>query len=278
MSSLQINFDNLRSGPFRNVFDALEAAFEQYGIDFYVIGAFARDIWLGENDRLPGLRATLDLDLAVYISNWEDYEALKNYLIATHGFLADKEPYRLHNNAGQIIGLIPFGGVEKDRQVYIAGTPPIQLSVFGTQEVARHAVPVSQGFRIITLPGLCIMKLIAWSDRSDWRHKDLQDFWFLLEHYEQIEPMLIFEAPFLPQLESEEELDLDIAYARIMGIQMNDILYKDKQLKKQVLSILERIKGTYTDAEIIEMYNADATAVLVKRWRLAMEVKRGILE
>jgi hypothetical protein len=102
---------------------------------------------------------------------------------------------------------------------------------------------------------------------------------FLMEHYEQIEPTLIFEDAFLLLLESEEEdLDLNVAYARILGIQMKDILSREKQLNDQILTILERLKGEYTDAEVIEMYKADATVALVRRWRLAAAVRREIQE
>ncbi|MCB9298258.1 MAG: hypothetical protein H6559_34875 [Lewinellaceae bacterium] len=113
MSSLKINFETLRQGPFKPVFEALEAGFREFGIDYYIIGAFARDLWLEDNKYLPDRRATLDLDLAIYIAEWKQYELLKLFLHEIHGFKPDKEPYRLFSSEGLILDLIPFGGVEK---------------------------------------------------------------------------------------------------------------------------------------------------------------------
>jgi hypothetical protein len=59
MKSLQINFDNLRHGLFEDVFAALEGAFREFGIDYYIIGAFARDLWMNDNEYLPERRIKL---------------------------------------------------------------------------------------------------------------------------------------------------------------------------------------------------------------------------
>ena len=142
MNSLRLNFENLRQGIFKDVFGALEAGFREFGIDYYIIGAFARDLWLEDNKRLPDRRATLDLDLAIYIAEWQQYDSLKQYLHEVHGFVLDKEPYRLNSSDGLILDLIPFGGVEKSHQVYLDGNPPVQLSVFGTKEVVGQAVSI----------------------------------------------------------------------------------------------------------------------------------------
>lgn len=80
MNSLKINFESLRKGTFKGVFLALEEAFLEYGIDYYIIGAFARDLWLLHNKYLPDRRMTFDLDLAVYIGEWKLYRELKQYL------------------------------------------------------------------------------------------------------------------------------------------------------------------------------------------------------
>lgn len=52
MSNLRVNFEAARQGPFREVFEALEASFQEFGLDFYIIGAFARDVWQAGNEYL----------------------------------------------------------------------------------------------------------------------------------------------------------------------------------------------------------------------------------
>ena len=73
---------SIREGGLKEVFDELEEAFEQLSIDFYLIGALARDIWYARGDKK--FRTTKDVDFAIMISNKEDYEAsFFNILIAT---------------------------------------------------------------------------------------------------------------------------------------------------------------------------------------------------
>ena len=43
-TSLQTNFNSVRDA-YAPVFDALERALQQFDIDFYLIGAQARDVW-----------------------------------------------------------------------------------------------------------------------------------------------------------------------------------------------------------------------------------------
>jgi len=44
---LKIPFDKIRDeGQFKEVFQALERGFTKFGIDFYLVGATARDVWM----------------------------------------------------------------------------------------------------------------------------------------------------------------------------------------------------------------------------------------
>lgn len=60
-----MNLNNIREGQLKRVFDDLEAAFEAKQIDFYVIGALARDIWYSRGDKK--FRSTQDVDFALMI-------------------------------------------------------------------------------------------------------------------------------------------------------------------------------------------------------------------
>lgn len=275
MNSLQLNFETLRQGPFKPVFEALEAGFREFGIDYYIIGAFARDLWLEDNKYLPDRRATLDLDLAIYIAEWKQYDSLKEYLHTVHGFEPDKEPYRLNSPEGLTLDLIPFGKVEKGHQVYLNGNPPVQLSVFGTKEVVGQAITVSEAFSVVTLPGLCIMKIVSWSQRPDWRAKDLDDFWYLLENYSDIDSELIFSDDFIGLLDSEP-LDLKVSYAQILGRQMLEILTLEEALANHIFRTLEQLLEGLPRRDILELYESDPTDKKIGRWRLVLAIMDGI--
>lgn len=60
---------------------ALQRGFDHCGIDFYIVGAVARDIWLTQIYDEPDRRTTKDLDLAVFINDTTEYEALQTWLV-----------------------------------------------------------------------------------------------------------------------------------------------------------------------------------------------------
>ena len=82
--SYKINFDALRQDGLKPLFEALERGFNFFGIDFYLIGAIARDKWFANKGILP--LGTKDVDFAIYIPAKEDYEKLKKYLNDKEGF------------------------------------------------------------------------------------------------------------------------------------------------------------------------------------------------
>ena len=136
MSFLKRNFESLKNEGLKKTFEVLELAFKKFGIDYYLIGARARDLWT-DHIAIPGKRTTEDVDFCIYINEHEQYKNLIKELITTYGFERDtEEPYRFYFNG--TIDLIPFGGIEKNGEVLLEN-PPTELSVYGTKEVVAHA-------------------------------------------------------------------------------------------------------------------------------------------
>src|SRR5271165_4393842 len=106
-----MDLSSIREGELKEVFDDLEEAFQALNIDFYLIGALARDIWYARGDKK--FRTTKDIDFAIMISNKEDYEAVR-------GYLKEHKSYRdIKNNsfvmltpAGIQVDILPFGEIE----------------------------------------------------------------------------------------------------------------------------------------------------------------------
>ena len=79
MSSYRISFEQLRQSPdMAELLDALERGFRQFGIDYYLVGAVARDAWISGIHQLKQSRTTDDIDFAVLINNKGVYEALRS--------------------------------------------------------------------------------------------------------------------------------------------------------------------------------------------------------
>src|SRR5688572_8368069 len=113
MDFLKKNFEKLRESGFRKILEALERTFKKFGVDHYIIGATARDLW---TNHLPLLRRriTMDIDFTFYVAEYEQFDKIKQALVSIENFTADsKQPYRLYKNE-MIIDLIPFGAIEKD--------------------------------------------------------------------------------------------------------------------------------------------------------------------
>jgi predicted nucleotidyltransferase len=65
---------------------ALERGLNKFDIDFYLVGAVARDLWMSAINDIPPSRITGDIDFAVFIDDKGTYDNLKKYLIEVEGF------------------------------------------------------------------------------------------------------------------------------------------------------------------------------------------------
>lgn len=249
MNFLKENFERLKNAGLKETFEALEAAFSKYEIDFYIIGARARDLWTDHLHLVK--RTTEDVDFCIYIQEYGQFEKLIEDLITKHGFERDKtQPYRFYFQG--TIDIIPFGKIEKDGEVKFEN-PPMELSVYGTKEAVSDAEIIEGGFKVVSLAGLCIMKLIAFNEKPDLRIKDLHDFTFLLRNYGEIAGNLLFEDAEYEDL-IDKNFELQIAAAKILGRQINSLVAVSPKLLERVKQILQsRLQG-FSYEEIDSMY------------------------
>ncbi len=273
MSFLKRNFERLKNEGLKETFELLELAFKRYGIDYYLIGARARDLWTDHLD-LRGKRTTEDVDFCIYISEHDQFKMLVKDLVDIYGFNRDeKESYRFYFNG--TIDLIPFGGIEKDGEVLL-DNPPIELSVYGTMEAVANAEIVEGAFKVVTLPGLCVLKLIAFYEKPDRRAKDLEDFYFLLDNYGEIAGNQLFEGVEYEDLITDD-FELSLASARLLGRQIKNITEGSPELLTKLNQILvSRLQG-FSEQEINSMYQARENGdKLIERFKLVSEVIKGL--
>ncbi|MBN1416491.1 MAG: hypothetical protein JW973_15410 [Bacteroidales bacterium] len=254
MNILKDNFEHTVQLRFGTAIDALERAFKKFGIDYYLIGAFVREVWTDHITGLPEKRITRDLDFAVYIKNNDQYNALKKHLITEENFTGHEEPYRLLAPDGNIIDLIPFGGIEQNNEVYLKGRKVVHLSVFGTREVTANAQVIEGNFKVITLPGLAIMKLVAWAESTD-RRKDLEDFYYILMNYSDIATDHIYQENNLDLLENCTEVRF--AGAKLLAREMKAIIKDSSKLKLKISEILNHLLENFNFNDIDEMYKVN---------------------
>jgi predicted nucleotidyltransferase len=197
------------------------------GIGYLVTGATARDILLVGVFGLETSRGTRDVDLAIAVDGWPQFEAVKARLVETGVFEPDEgvihRLFHLRGRGGRgyPIDLIPFGGIE-DPAATIAWPPDrsIVMNVAGYREAfeAAAAVEIDPDFvvRVVSLPGLAILKLFAWADRGAGDPRDAIDLAMLLRQYGAAgneDRLYGAEIGILEPL----GYDLDLAGARLLG-------------------------------------------------------------
>ncbi|SDF12930.1 hypothetical protein SAMN05216464_11358 [Mucilaginibacter pineti] len=269
MDYLKINFDELRFGGMKETIDALERAFQKFEIDFYLIGAFARDIWMNHLDHLPTRRTTYDIDFSIYIHKIEQFQELKDYLEQVEGFKRTDEPYRLLSPDQTIVDLIPFGGVEQNNMVYLEGHPPMDLSVFGNMQVLAHAKTIianGSEFKVCTLAGLCILKLVAGNERAERFEKDMGDFYYILVNYMEIAGDTLFDVEHEDLI--DEDFEPQIAAVKILARQMVPILKESLELQERIFAIFFKLKEGFDDREINEMHELEPQDKKIRRLKL----------
>jgi len=273
MSFLKENFERLKNEGLKETFEVLEAAFKEYKIDYYLIGARARDLWTNHID-LKEKRTTEDVDFCIYMNEHKQYKNLVAELISKYGFKRDeKQSYRFYFQG--TIDIIPFGGIEKDGEVFL-DEPPTELSVYGTKEAVAQAKVVEGNFKVVTLPGLCVLKLIAFNEKPDSRAKDLQDFYFLMENYGEIAGEQLFDGADYEDLVGED-FELSIASAKMLGRQIKNISQGNEDLLNKLKQILNSRLDGFSNEEIDSMYSVrEGKDEKVERFKLVSELLKEI--
>jgi predicted nucleotidyltransferase len=216
------------------------------GLELLLVGALARDLLLHYGHGFQIERATADVDFALAVANWEEFSASREALLASGLFT----PYRntahklQHSKCGWV-DLIPFGAVERDDGT-IAWPPAGDevMAVIGYAEAAAAAMPLvlpkNQIARVVSLPMLAVLKVLAWKDRHRFTQgKDAVDLLLILRRY--------LEAGNLDRLYSEfpqvitDQFDFEPTGAWLLGRDANAALQKHSTRVDQVFGQLNAV-------------------------------------
>ena len=290
MSSYKINYEQLRQQPeITEMLSALERGFSTFGIDYYLVGAVARDVWMSGINKIAPRRTTGDIDFAVLINDKGTYESLKAYLVKTEGFHPTKEnAFVLLWKDRTEVDLMPFGAVEdEDGMVTVEGTGYTTIHVPGFSEVYEEGLPemeLSAGFsgesvhqfKFCTLPGIVLLKMIAWDDRPEKRRDDIKDISDILNHFFNMYDNEIWENH--SELFGEYDADLKHIAARVMGREMRKIAKRNEKLFGRIEGIL--------NANTDDMPNSKMAAIMIEYFEntiednvlLLQQLKKGFTE
>jgi len=175
----------------------ISAVSKALGLELLLVGAQAKVILLENIHGLNPGRATGDIDFAFAVESWDQFNQIKQSLIATGKFKElPKVKQRLVYQSrliehGFVVDIIPFGAVQDDNNM-IAWPPEldVMMSVSGYQEALESALLVELdtdlAINVVSLAGLAILKIFAWSERGTvTENKDALDLLTLLRTYHE---------------------------------------------------------------------------------------------
>lgn len=273
-----MNLSDIRESELKEVFDALEEAFHSNEIDFYLIGAIARNIWYSRGSK--SFRSTRDLDFAVLISNREDYEKVRSYLIEHKSFRATKNnSFIMLSPSGVEIDILPFGQIEIDDEVTFSGTGLSNIRVNGFMEVYRAGtedikLQTGHNFKVATLAGIVLLKLVAFDDRPEIRSKDARDITNIITHYFDLEAEMIYENH--ADLFADEEVSLSEISATVIGREINKMVAVNENLHQRLTNIISKQIELKRNSSFIRNMVSESKGTVNEMTELLKSLLKGI--
>jgi predicted nucleotidyltransferase len=229
----------------------MESVFKNFGIDYYLVGAVARDIHLSADENAIAMRKTEDIDLAITIRDEGQYNELKKALEATGNFtLHPTEAIKLYYKEGIELDLIPFGEIENpDRKVDLKD-PKFILNMPGFKEIHPYVKDfiVDENFavKVCTMEGIILLKLISNNDKPQ-RTKDISDIEHIIKVYFDLYSGDIYEDHFdiMNLYDTDQEDYLQLVCSRVIGRKIKELLKNSRELSQRIQQILTNRPSTW---------------------------------
>jgi predicted nucleotidyltransferase len=226
---------------------SLESIFKKNGIDFYLVGAVARDVHFLANPSFASGRTTNDIDIAIMVANEDQFYVLKEAILATGNFSAhETESIKLFYKHSIELDLLPFGGIENDnREVHIQRPRLFIIDVPGFKEVLPVAEEMSVtenvSLKVCSLEGLVLLKLIA-NDNNPSRTKDIIDIEHIVKVYFDFQSESIYQdhLDVMDIYDVNNNNYLELISARVIGRKIGVLLSQSEDLFLQVQNITRK--------------------------------------
>ncbi len=228
---------------------------ETCGVQWMLIGALARDVLLDRLADMSAGRATDDVDIAVTVASWNDFDALKGAFAESGLLEPTTTAHRLRGTSGgpfeaRRVDVVPFG--EQIQDGTMLRWPPDQttvMSVVGFVDAFDASLEIAFDglrFRVVSVPGLAALKLAAWLDRHHETTKDAVDFDRLLRTYEYV---IGTERLYDAEIDAVELTGYDVAAAAavILGSDVRRIASPPTLARLESLFDDDRLRSLFID-------------------------------
>jgi predicted nucleotidyltransferase len=220
---------------------------EKINLPYLLVGAVARDL-VDNSLGIPSSRLTNDVDLAIHINGWDNFEELSKLMLGSGKFRQDKSPKHrfFHKSTDMPVDIIPFGPIDgPNHTIYWPDPDHTEMSTLGFEEVYQNALEIKIStdpdiiIKISSRPGLAIMKLIAWNDNRSGCAKDALDILHVIRNYLDANNQHRLYKEHSDLIEADN-FDYECAGARLLGRDIASIA------SPEVLELLESILKAQT--------------------------------
>lgn len=263
---------------FIDVFKIVDEVLKANEAPYYLIGVTATDIQLLKEGIKPS-RGTKDIDFAVMVSSFEQYDKIKDNLIEK-GFNQVQVPFTLyHSKFNVAIDLLPFGQIEQSDTVNFTERE-VTMNVLGFKETLADPKKIilddTLSIEVPPLHGMVMLKLISWSDRPEIRVTDLDDIYRIISHYFDTESDSIFTDHF--DLLEADPFDQKLIAAEVMGRNISEILKKSPRLQQRVIRVLDENTSEPNKSRIGKHWASKYSIDVEYAISLLNSIKKGINE
>jgi predicted nucleotidyltransferase len=213
------------------------------GLEIYIAGALARDLWLEFAYDIQTGRRTADVDFAVECADWSSFEHLRAALLSGGDLVQGGEPgHKFRHRNGTELDLVPYGGLERaDRTL---AWPPGEhhvMNALGFSEVASTTVefrlPGGVDVQVVPLHALALLKLVAWNDRH--LRKDAYDLFVIAKNYlDAGNRDRLFETGL--DIVARDDFDYEAAGAELLGRDLAPLCRGTRRLRTFAMDLLKR--------------------------------------
>lgn len=249
----------------KEILEQVKMVCEVLDIDFFIVGAVAKNIWLTSNNEKA--EGTKDIDCAVYIPTQKKYDALKDILVKKHFYTQSSEnEFCLISPTKQEIDLLPFGEIENNNKARIEGEGMNVIKLEGfkeSYEMSLLNVQIgNEVYKTCSIPAIMILKFIAFDDRPEMRFKDVKDINAICKHYPEIETEFIWDK--YNELYDDTKEHNEVAMI-VLGKEMKKIVFKNTSLQERLLNIIDKVLTQKSNFLSLMIEDLESETIEMKR-------------
>jgi predicted nucleotidyltransferase len=277
MNTSNQSYKELSIPYFKEIFEIVDRTLLKNGVPYYLIGATAIALELLKDGIKPS-RGTKDIDFAIMLSTIDQYDNII-FLLEEEGFNKVKAPWTLyHQRYNVVIDLLPFGEIEENNKEPFNRRYP-DLHVLGFKEILESSEEIRIDeitIRVPPLPGMILLKLVAWSDRPEERDTDLFDIINIIHHFHDLAWEEIVEQHH--DLFTDSDFDNLVISARVLGGKSREYLVKSIPLTNRVMQVLEENLQDANDSKIARQWARLKGRDVEYMQRVLSHFKMGLME